>query len=62
MKRILTGCLLAASWLALPGALAAEEEIERLAKRAGWLMDYPTARAAARQTGKPLFVVFRCQP
>lgn len=32
-------------------------------KRAiGWHTDYAQARALARQTGKPLFVVFRCQP
>ena len=32
------------------------------AKAAGWWTDYQAARAAARQSGKPLFVVFRCQP
>ena len=26
-----------------------------------WLTDYSAARAAARQAGKPLFVVFRCE-
>jgi hypothetical protein len=29
---------------------------------AGWLTDYEKARTVARKTGKPLFVVFRCQP
>ena len=28
----------------------------------GWFTDYAKAKAAARQSGKPLFVVFRCQP
>jgi hypothetical protein len=28
----------------------------------GWYSDYPTARAVAQKAGKPLFVVFRCQP
>jgi hypothetical protein len=27
-----------------------------------WQTDYARARAEARRTGKPLFVVFRCQP
>jgi hypothetical protein len=35
---------------------------EPAAKQAGWLTDYQAARAAARSSGKPLFVVFRCQP
>jgi hypothetical protein len=26
---------------------------------AGWLKDYPAARALARQTGKPMFLTFR---
>jgi hypothetical protein len=28
----------------------------------GWDTDYEKAKAVARQSGKPLFVVFRCQP
>jgi hypothetical protein len=32
------------------------------ARSAGWFTDYQAARAAARSSGKPLFVVFRCQP
>jgi hypothetical protein len=32
------------------------------AKHDSWFTDYQAARAAARSTGKPLFVVFRCQP
>ena len=31
-------------------------------KAAGWHTDYAAARAEARRTGKPLFVVFRCEP
>jgi hypothetical protein len=26
-----------------------------------WLTDYAAAQQTARQTGKPLFVVFRCE-
>jgi hypothetical protein len=32
------------------------------AKRPRWHRDYAAARAEARRTGKPLFVVFRCEP
>jgi hypothetical protein len=31
------------------------------AKKFGWYSDLETARTAARQSGKPLFVVFRCE-
>jgi hypothetical protein len=31
-------------------------------KDAAWRTDYAAARAEARRAGKPLFVVFRCQP
>jgi hypothetical protein len=30
--------------------------------RYGWLSDYQAARAEARRTGKPIFLVFRCEP
>jgi hypothetical protein len=32
------------------------------AKAPSWRTDYAAARAEARRTGKPLFVVFRCLP
>jgi hypothetical protein len=28
----------------------------------GWYADYASATAEARRTGKPIFLVFRCQP
>lgn len=28
----------------------------------GWHTDYTTARAEARRTGKPIMLVFRCEP
>lgn len=28
----------------------------------GWHSDYATARAEARKTGKPILLVFRCEP
>jgi hypothetical protein len=30
--------------------------------RAGWETDYEVAKELARKTGKPLMVVFRCEP
>jgi hypothetical protein len=30
--------------------------------KSGWFADYQAGQAAARSSGKPLFVVFRCQP
>lgn len=32
------------------------------ARARGWRTDYAAARAEARKAGKPLFVVFRCEP
>ena len=31
-------------------------------KSKGWLTSYEAARAEAKRTGKPLMVVFRCEP
>ena len=31
-------------------------------KVTGWHTDYAAARAEAKRSGKPLFVVFRCEP
>ena len=28
----------------------------------GWHSDYATAKAEAKRTGKPIFLVFRCEP
>lgn len=30
--------------------------------RYGWFSDYEAARAEARRSGKPIFLVFRCEP
>jgi hypothetical protein len=32
------------------------------AARYGWHASYATARAEARRTGKPILLVFRCEP
>jgi hypothetical protein len=44
--------------LGLASLLAAEAR----AQAPPWRTDYAAARAEARRTGKPLFVVFRCVP
>lgn len=31
-------------------------------KQHGWLTDYAAAKAEARRTGKPIMLVFRCNP
>lgn len=31
-------------------------------KQHGWFTDYPAALAEAKKTGKPIFLVFRCEP
>jgi hypothetical protein len=40
----------------------AEEPAAAQVRKPTWHTDYAAARAAARQSGQPLFVVFRCQP
>ncbi len=52
----------AALGLALAGHGAAQSPIAKLAQANGWHSNYDTARAEAQRTGKPLLVVFRCEP
>ena len=60
MKPWLVGGVL--GLVALAGEGQAAEPVAEVARKKGWLTDYPTALAAARRTGKPLMVVFRCLP
>jgi isocitrate lyase len=48
--------------LTLSGATLAQTEATRLAPKKGWLNDLNAARAQAQKSGKPLMVVFRCDP
>jgi len=32
------------------------------ANKFGWYGDYATAKAEAKKSGKPIFLVFRCEP
>jgi hypothetical protein len=60
MKIWLTGAALGASCLALVSG-AAQRPGRPDAARTGWLTSFEAGRTLARQTGKPLFVVFRCE-
>ena len=54
----LLGCTLTAN-----AALGQEKkDATKLAPSKGWQPDLATARAVAQRTGKPLMVVFRCDP
>jgi hypothetical protein len=53
MPRLTTPLLVISALFASP--LAADEARPR------WLTDYEQARQAARDSGKPIFVVFRCE-
>lgn len=55
MNRLLAGLAL----LLVPG-IADAQKLD--AARHGWYSDYGKARAEARRTGKPIFLVFRCEP
>jgi hypothetical protein len=43
-------------------AFAQNSPASKLAPQKGWLTDLTAAKAQARNTGKPLMVVFRCDP
>jgi hypothetical protein len=57
MQRVLALSVLVA--LAQVGG-AAEPKIEPA--KYGWHTDYAAARAEAKRTGKPILLVFRCEP
>jgi hypothetical protein len=46
--------------LGVLGLMTASAE-QRRVEPPRWSSDYETAQAAARRSGKPLFVVFRCE-
>ena len=58
MRRVL-GCALL---LAVLGGLARLPAPQAGAAEIVWLDDLAAARAAAEKSGKPLFLVFRCEP
>jgi hypothetical protein len=42
--------------------VAAQTSATRAAPQFGWHTNLEGAKTAARQTGKPIFLVFRCDP
>lgn len=60
MFRTFAAGSIAASLMLFTGLLSAVEPGEL--KKFGWRDDYSSARAEARRTGKPLLVIFRCEP
>jgi len=57
MNRLLAGLAL----VLLP-CLADAQRPRTAPKQFGWYTDYAAARAEAKRTGKPIFLVFRCEP
>jgi hypothetical protein len=51
------GCTLTTS-----PALAQNTPTSKIAPSKGWLSDFASARAQALKTGKPMMIVFRCDP
>lgn len=54
--------LLVGSLALILSAAAAPAQTGKAAAKHGWLTDYDAAKAEARRTGKPIFLVFRCEP
>lgn len=51
------------SLLLLTGTAPAwAQDIRALARTHGWRFDLGSARAEAKRTNKPMFLVFRCEP
>ena len=50
--------------LIVSAAVGAAEKIptQPVTGKIDWVYNYAEGQAAARQSGKPLFVVFRCEP
>ena len=64
MKRLVLGLLVlgVAGWCASPALAQKGKGKGGEAGRHGWLSSLAEGKAHARQTGKPLMVVFRCDP
>jgi hypothetical protein len=59
MRSILLACLFA---LVATGPAWAQTKATQLTKQFGWHTNLDGAKTAARQAGKPIFLVFRCDP
>jgi hypothetical protein len=59
MKALVYGCLLV---LLSACPATAQSKATQLTKQLGWHVNLDGAKTTARQTGKPIFLVFRCDP
>jgi hypothetical protein len=59
MKSIFYGSLL---WLAASNPVLAQSKATQVTGQFGWHTNLDGAKTNARQTGKPIFLVFRCDP
>ena len=57
MRRALTLCTLLLGTGTVNGAPPKPEPA-----KFGWFTDYASAKAESKRTGKPIFLVFRCEP
>ena len=51
-----------ALWIAMSCSTLAAAEPPRHPRWTQWISSWDAARAAAKESGKPLMVVFRCEP
>jgi opacity protein-like surface antigen len=58
MNRILIACTL----LSMTASTSFAQVGKGGANKFGWYGDYGAAKAEAKRTGKPIFLVFRCEP
>jgi hypothetical protein len=61
MRRHLVAAAVVLGIAALPEGMA-KPPAKDLVKSKGWHTSYESARAEAKRIGKPLMVVFRCEP
>lgn len=48
--------------VATTGVSLAQSQATKIAPQKGWLTDLSAAKALAQKSGKPLMLVFRCDP
>ncbi len=62
MPRILFVSIAAVLMSTADGQVAQAQAGKSGANKFGWYSDYKVALAEAKRTGKPIFLVFRCEP
>jgi hypothetical protein len=58
MHRVIAGLVV----LLAAGSAGAQPPRKADPAKFGWHTDYAAAKAEAKRTGKPIFLVFRCEP